>query len=309
MKTGPGRSCPVTYRYGARSLASAPTLRTDALWIAGGLYGNVEALKRLFELFDAESGDKALVFNGDFHWFDAIADDFTHVNDAVLRHAATRGNVETEIAIPQAGAGCGCGYPDWVDDAEVLRSNRIMERLRLAAQAAPEAVHLLQALPIYLVAEVAGERVGIVHGDADSLAGWGFSQETLGTEQGRAAALDALELAAVRVFASSHTCLPLLQSFAGGRAVVNNGAAGMPNFRGTRYGLATRISAHPHRRALYAARVGRLHVEAHAIDYDHAAWLRRFLELWPEGSDAFRSYHGRMVDGPGYELPLARRAA
>ena len=309
MAEGPGRSCPVSYRYGARALAVPASLQTETLWAAGGLYGNLEALERLLELYQDEPGEKALVFNGDFHWFDVVADDFVRVNDAVLRHWATRGNVETELANPETGAGCGCGYPDWVGDAEVERSNRIIERLRGAARAAPDALRQLEALPMHLVAEVAGERVAIVHGDADSLAGWGFSQEVLASGQGRAAALKSFEAANSRVLASSHTCLPVLQMFENENVIVNNGAAGMPNFSGTRYGLATRISVRPEKRALYSAHCGRLHVEAHAIDYDHAAWQRRFLRLWPEGSDAWQSYYRRIVHGPAYEFPLARRAA
>jgi hypothetical protein len=307
MAEGPGRSCPLTYRYGAAALAAPAALRADTLWIAGGLYGNPEALVALLVLYDRERGEKALVFNGDFHWFDARAEDFAAINRAVLAHAALRGNVETELASPLEGAGCGCAYPDFVDDEVVERSNRIIERLRAEASAAD--LRALAALPVFLVAEVAGERIGIVHGDAESLAGWGFSHEILSTEPGRAAALDSFEKARVGIFASSHSCLPVLQSFDRGRVIVNNGAAGMPNFRGTRFGLATRISVRPDPSALYAARAGRLHVEAHALRYDHAAWLRRFLRTWPEGSDAFASYHGRLVHGPAYELPLARRAA
>ena len=46
MVDGPGRRCPIAYHYGARSLAAPATLRVDTLWIAGGLYGNPEALAR-----------------------------------------------------------------------------------------------------------------------------------------------------------------------------------------------------------------------------------------------------------------------
>jgi hypothetical protein len=304
---GPGRSCPLSYRYGAAALAAPAELRTDTLWIAGGLYGNPEALAALLALYEREPGEKALVFNGDFHWFDAAADEFLAINRSVLGHVALRGNVETELASPLEGAGCGCAYPDFVGDEVVERSNRIIERLRNAASDAE--LQRLKALPMRLVAEVAGERVGIVHGDAESLAGWGFAQEVLATDPGREAAQRAFALSGVRVFASSHTCLPVLQSFEGGGIVVNNGAAGMPNFRGTRFGLATRISSRAEPRALYAARAGGLHVEAHALRYDHAAWLRRFVRLWPQGSDAFASYHARIAHGPAYELPRARRAA
>src|SRR5262245_1375735 len=188
MADGPGRSCPLDYRYGAASLAGPASLQVDTLWIAGGLYGNPEALARLLELYDEEPGDKALVFNGDFHWFDVARDDFLLVNDAVLAHRATRGNVETELASASPNAGCGCGYPEWVGDAEVERSNRIIERLRATAALAPEALRTLAGLPMHLVAEVGGERIAIVHGDADSLAGWAFSQEALATSAGIEAA-------------------------------------------------------------------------------------------------------------------------
>jgi len=308
MAESRGRGCPVAYRYGARALAAPATLQTETLWVAGGLYGNCEALERLLELYDDEPGAKALVFNGDFHWFDVAREDFLRVNDAVLAHCATRGNVETELSIPDSGAGCGCGYPEWVADAEVDRSNRIIERLRAAAEGAPEALRHLAGLPMFLLAEVGGERVAVVHGDADSLAGWSFSQERLATAQGLAAARAAFRTAAVRIFASSHTCLPVLQVIDAECAVVNNGAAGMPNFSGTRCGVATRISVRPRPGALYGTRLGPLHAEARPIAYDHARWHARFVASWPEGSDAHASYHARIVHGPRYPQESALRA-
>jgi hypothetical protein len=302
MHDAPGRTCPLSYRYAPGAFAGAPALAADTLWIAGGLYGNRYALQALLEAYDAEPGDKALVFNGDFHWFDAEAAEFELIDEAVAGFHAIRGNVETEIAAPADGAGCGCAYPDWVGEATVAHSNAIIDRLRKAALACGRNLGALAALPMHLVAEVGGERVGIVHGDAESLAGWTFSQETLSTPEGIADAERALLRAGVRVFASSHTCLPVLKEFPGGRAVVNNGAAGMPNFRGERYGIATRISVLPARDSLYGARLGGLHVDAVAVDYDFAAWERRFVELWPEGSDAHRSYFARIRSGPDFEL-------
>jgi hypothetical protein len=303
----PGRTCPVGYRYGARALAAAASLRADTLWIAGGLYGNLFALERLLELYGREPGRKALVFNGDFHWFDVDPADFARVNRSVLEHYATRGNVETELASPGEDAGCGCGYPDWVDDEDVARSNRIIERLRETARCVPGAAAALGALPMYLVARVGDERVGIVHGDAASLGGWGFSQEVLALERGVQAAREACTLAGVRVFASSHSCLPVLQLLDAERAVINNGAAGMPNFTGTRFGLATRISLFRGAGALYGTRVGRVWVEAVAVDYDAAAWERSFLAQWPAGSDAYCSYFQRIVHGPRYAAARALR--
>lgn len=299
----PGRSCPVSYRY-APSVFARLDLKVETLWVAGGLYGNPFALERLLELYERERGSKALVFNGDFHWFDLK--DFSAIDEAVHRHVATRGNVETELAAPAAGAGCGCGYPEWVDDATVERSNRIIERLRRATPRA--ARERLARLPMHLVAEVGGERVAIVHGDAGSLAGWGFSQEALATAQGRLAAQAAFDAAQVRIFASSHTCLPVMARFPRERVIVNNGAAGMPNFSGTSFGLATRISAAPGK-SLYAQRAAGLFVEAVALDYDAAAWQRRFLAQWTAGSDAHESYYRRISGGPAYGVEKALAAA
>ncbi|HEX6268311.1 MAG TPA: hypothetical protein VFZ81_15610, partial [Burkholderiales bacterium] len=220
---------------------------------------------------------------------------------------ALRGNIETELAAPADGAGCGCAYPEWVDDGTVERSNRILERLRVAARRFPAALERLAALPMHLAATVGGERVAVVHGDADSLAGWGFSQEALATPAGRSVAPRAFEAARARIFASSHSCLPVMHEFPGGRVIANNGAAGMPNFRGTAYGLATRISVYASRTAIYRSKAGNVVAEAIPLEYDDAAWQRRFAAQWPAGSDAWRSYHERMVNGPAYGMEQALR--
>lgn len=303
---GPGRACPVSYRY-----AAAPekvSLEVDTLWVAGGLYGNPFALERLLELYEREPGSKALVFNGDFHWFDLDPAQFAAIQGSVERFAAIRGNVETELAAPGEDAGCGCGYPEWVDDETVAASNRIIEKLRRTAQQFPRALGRLAALPMRLLAEVGGRRTAVVHGDADSLAGWGFSQEALGTVAGVEAAVRSFDAANVDVFASSHTCLPVLQSLPRGRVVANNGAAGMPNFAGTHFGLATRISVARSKDALYRVAAANLSVEAIALRYDARAWEALFLAQWPQGSEAHRSYYQRIASGPRYGLERAVRA-
>lgn len=304
----PGRSCPISYRYGPEALQRCAGIEVDTLYIAGGLYGNPFALDALLDLVERDPGAQ-LVFNGDFNWFDIDHADFQRVNKLVLEHHATRGNVETELARPAGGAGCGCGYPDWVGDAEVERSNRIMERLRETAAEHRYLRTRLDALPAYLAVRIGDVRIGVVHGDGESLAGWGFSQEMLATAGGRADARASFAAAGVRIFASSHTCLPVLQMFddaGGARAIVNNGAAGMPNFLGTRFGLATRISLHPPPAArAYGVSIGGLHVDAVRIDYDAAAWEARFLANWPAGSDAYASYYNRICNGPRYAVEQA----
>jgi hypothetical protein len=309
---GPGRSCPTAYRYAPRSLDRAPELEAETLLVVGGLYGNVEALDEVLAMASREPGAVAVAFNGDFHWFDTAAADFRRVSEEAARHAAIRGNVETEIAGEDSGAGCGCAYPADVSDADVARSNEILARLRETARGFPDVRASLAALPMNLVARVGEARVGIVHGDATSLAGWGFAQDALDDPGHRSWIESAFRDARVDVFASSHTCLPALRAFDFGRgavAVANNGAAGMPNFDGERFGLVTRVSVRPARDALYGTRVAGAFVDALAVRYDAPAWERRFLASWPEGSPAHRSYFRRIARGPGFAraraLPLA----
>jgi len=304
----PGRSCPRHYRYSPAVFARAADIKAQSLYVVGGLYGNPFALETVLDLARREGA--MLVFNGDFNWFDADPAGFRALNGTVLQHAALRGNVETELAGEDAGAGCGCGYPEWVGDAEVERSNRIIERLRETARGFPDLRGRLGSLPTHLVAEVGGLRVGIAHGDAESLAGWQFSQEALRERPERAQAL--LAGAAVDVLACTHTCLPVMQDFAtprGTALIVNNGAAGMPNFRDARFGLATRIASVPSMEALYGARLGAIVVEAVPVRYDHEAWLARFDRVWPAGSPASVSYRKRIASGPGYDVEQALRTS
>jgi hypothetical protein len=259
-----------------------------------------------------ERGPATLVFNGDFHWFDADRGIFEQVNEAVLGHRALRGNVETEIAGEDSGAGCGCAYPDFVGEAEVERSNRIIERLRATARLFPETRARLGGLQPYLVAEVAGIRVGVVHGDAESLAGWGFSQEAMRDPAQRSRAAGWFDAAGVAVFASSHSCLPVMQALdtpRGKRVLANNGAAGMPNFHGSRYGLITRVSREAAPDALYGTGIEGVRVEALPVRYDHDGFARDFLASWPAGSPAHASYHRRITAGPGYAVADAARLA
>jgi hypothetical protein len=306
----PGRTCPLHYHYGPDVFREAqpPQLRDlEVLYLVGGLYGNALALDEALRLFDAEQGRKRLVFNGDFHWFDVDPSVFERVQREVLAHTALRGNVETELSGPEAvsDAGCGCAYPDWVADGVVDRSNRILQRLWGAATAAHRAQ--LADLPMWLTASVGEARVGIVHGDAESLAGWGFAQEHLRDAAHRERVSGWFERAGVDVFACSHTCLPVFQPIRRGGAatpgwVLNNGAAGMPNFRGDAAGLLTRISVTPFRGPERRAGIAHngLHFDAIAIEADPVRVRQAFLAQCPEGSDAHASYFGRIVDGPDH---------
>ena len=319
-----GRSCPAGYGYGVAVFRRAPDFACDSLYVIGGLYGNPEALDAI-EAMAAQEAQQTpqtqtpptLAFNGDFHWFDASDAAFAAIQRRVLRHIALRGNVETELAADDAGFGCGCGYPDDVGDDEVERSNRILLRLRATAMRHPRERLLMGALPMHAVAQVAGARIGIVHGDAQALAGWGFAQRSLDDPGQRETLLRQFGESGIDVFASSHTCLPALRRFdAAGttHAVINNGAAGMPNFEGMRHGVISRIASTPApaslpvlHEAAWPVAGSMLHVAALAVRYDHAGWRARFLADWPPGSPAHLSYFRRIEEGPAYSPRAAYR--
>ena len=320
----PGRSCPVHYRYGAASLARPADFSADVIYVVGGLYGNVLALEALERLHALEP-DAQLVFNGDFNWFNIARDDFVRINSSVLTHPAhpthraIRGNVETELLADDPAAGCGCGYPEWVGDVDVARSNSMMAQLAATARQDAETLALAQraaALPMTLVAQVGPLRVGIVHGDAESLAGWDFTQESF-ANSGQAALVRACEAARLQVIASSHTCLPVAQVCAtshGPAALFNNGAAGMPNFTASHFGVVTRIGrrAAPDRLLqafprLYGSAIAGVTLDAIALPYDQASWLAHFDAHWAASSPAALSYRKRIVQGPAYSIGSAAR--
>jgi hypothetical protein len=324
-----GRSCPLAYRYQPEALAQPAQLEADTLYVVGGLYGNPAALQAILERAAEEPGGPAtIVFNGDAHWLDVDPEDFQAVSEAVGGHHATRGNVEAELASQgsEEDAGCGCAYPDYVGDDVVERSNQIIGRLRATASRFPALVARLAALPRHLTAVVGGERVGVLHGDPESLAGWGLALEAMepgdpvvrrqvgwhGRPTTTTQLLDWFARAQVTVFASTHTGLPYAQAIpdgAGRRLVINNGAAGLPNFAGTSYGVVTRLSSDPAPPAdgLYGTTVGSLRADALPVRFDPAWWTRRFLAQWPPGSPGHRSYFTRITAGTHLEPRQAAR--
>ncbi|MEF8793300.1 hypothetical protein [Thiohalorhabdus sp.] len=228
--------------------------------------------------------------------------------------------MEAELANPDPAAGCGCAYPEWVDTGTVARSNRIMAQLAVTAEQFPRWRRELGQLPRHMVAEVGGRRVGIVHGDTRSLAGWDLAAERMAHPAHREHMARELYRTGVTVLASSHTCRPVamaLPSPDGTGMVINNGAAGMPNFRERREGLLTRIATWPPTAvpSLYGGRCGPLYGDAVAIPYDDQAFRRAFVRAWPPGSPAHLSYWARLTGqtgdtlsdatGPGFELSPA----
>jgi hypothetical protein len=322
----PGRSTPPAYRYQPEALAQPAQLSAGTLYVVGGLYGNPLALDAVLERADREPDAPAtIVFNGDFHWLDIDPDDFRTIDQTVAAHRAVRGNVETQLASP-VDDGCGCAYPDYIGDTVVDRSNQVMTELRKTARQAPDLVWWLAGLPRYLTATVGEERVGIVHGDLESLAGWRLAIEAMEPGdpvvrqrrrwRGSPTTPDDvgswLDRAEVRVVACTHTGLPFAQDVGDSeqrRLVINNGAAGLPNFARTSFGVITRLSTDPRPPgdSLYGTVVGGVRCDALPVRFDAERWTARFVEQWPRGSAGYLAYYQRITHGTTLRLEQAAR--
>jgi hypothetical protein len=299
-----GRSCPLAYRYSAEALCQEPrTVSEDVLYIIGGLYGNPWALDEIEQMALAEErqGHRVkLVFNGDFNWFNASDSLFRSINSRVLDHTVSLGNVDYELANPSAGAGCGCDYPDFVDQGVVERSNGIMERLQGIAGEHPDIQKRLSLLPRYRCLLFGGLKVLVLHGDPESLAGWGLAHEsfTAGNDHKLS---EWFVASGADVIASTHTCLPVLWSglvSERSRVVVNNGSAGMGNLLSDPRGLITRIGfSSPVAEPVAGVERHGLHVSLLPVTYSLAAWLPEFDRLWSAGSAASISYRNRIIRG------------
>jgi hypothetical protein len=301
-----GRLCPLHYLYPPQALARPAELQADTLLVAGGLYGNAFALDALERLMEPGA---MLVLNGDFNWFNIDGAGFSTLNERVLQYTALRGNVETELD-GHSTAGCGCAYPASVDERDVSHSNTIMHCLQRTASPFAAIRRRLSELPMHLVAQVGDRRIGIVHGDARSLAGWDFAHDRLHHPESARRLESVFRQSDVDVFASSHTCLPALRvDWFGGRqhAVINNGAAGMPNFAGTHFGLATRISVRPCPPTirLYGRRIGAVFIDAIKLHYEQRAFVEWFAARWPAGSAGHQSYYSRIINGPAFSPGMA----
>lgn len=299
-----GRSCPVHYRYRPEVLCRAPeTVSEDVLYVAGGLYGNPRALDQIEAMAAAEQAQGRrvkLLFNGDFNWFNASDELFGNINQRVLRHDAMLGNVEYELVHPSDGAGCGCAYPEFVDDDVVSRSNGIMGQLQSVASRHADIQSRLASLARFRCMMFGGLKVLILHGDPESLAGWGLAYETFA--QGNDEQLTAwFRLTGADIMVCTHTCLPLLwQGMVDGRLrqVVNNGSAGMGNLKSDPRGLIARLSTTaPLEAPVAGLDAQKTQLSLIPVNFDQQSWLAQFDTLWPSGSDAERSYRKRIVSG------------
>lgn len=291
------------------------------LYVVGGLYGNFLALESLVEKVKREEGEVGVVFNGDFNFFNAQPVEWLAVNSRIRGLAdelgaeveATAGNIELEVSTTPADGvvGCGCAYPVQVPAEVGERAAAIVQRLHAVAWTqSPDLLLWLSTLKPTSTWRVGDSRVGITHGDPECLNGWSLAAEAFGewatTDQ--ATVEGYFREGDVDIIACTHTCLPFVAEFDKG-TVVNNGAAGMGNFRGSTHGVVTRISTPDAPRAveaLYAAvRPTGVRIEAVPLAFDLEAWLEYFEATWPPGSPAHTSYHDRIKHGVAH-WPVGR---
>lgn len=285
-----GRTCPVDYLLTPQEFEVEPR-SVETLYALGGLYGNRWALDAALALADKEGAE--VVLHGDYHWFDAEPQAFEALEQSVASLAVSLGNVEAELLRPGDEAGCGCTYPEGVDDGIVKRSNQIHSQLKTVARQFPELLRVINSRPRLQRYLVAGQQVLVVHGDEASLAGWGNSRENLLQRQRKEQLKSWMVRQGIDVVVCSHTCAPAYLAEPWG-VVANNGAAGMPNWEDG-WPLLTRLSSIPHPQALARARRGDLLVEALPIVYDDKPFIDWFDELWPVGSPAALSYRDRIA--------------
>lgn len=292
----PGRSCPLDYHLPADAFAGDAAFACNSLYVVGGLYGNAQALAALERRLLREP-EARVVFNGDAHWFDCDPALFAQIEQKLAPHTLLRGNVETELGRSQQSEnGCGCVYPADVPEQIVAWSNQIHQQLSACVQQLPSMAEQLAQRPATALIEVAGQRVAISHGDEQSLAGWQCDRNALRQLERQHQLANWCTSNRISVLATTHTCAPAALA-SEQWAVINNGAAGMPNFNNGCYGLVTRIAAQPSLAALYRAQVGKLFVEAIALNYDQCAFVTEFDRQWPADSPAAQSYRKRITEG------------
>ena len=182
-------SCPIGYRVTPAHLSASPLLdlkEGSSLYVVGGLYGNLQALRFIEDLTASHSDSPTVIYNGDFHFFDKNRAVFDEVQRKIVGNEsafvlATAGNVEKEIASKDS-VSCGCDYPEYTDPNVTKRSDAIVGLLKVNAE--PHAADL-DSLPILRrVALTALDstkiKVGIIHGSLSSLSGWEYAVESVG---------------------------------------------------------------------------------------------------------------------------------
>ncbi|MBG9980552.1 hypothetical protein [Facklamia lactis] len=301
MKYIPGRSQSKDYLLDKNWPENSISIN-NSLIVIGGLYGNKFALDNILESTDTND---ILVFNGDFHWFDYRPEDFNYIQKNVNNNYAIWGNVEKELVRKNdVGLGCGCAYPNSINDIVVDRSNEIHQQLKRNKIINTK----INNLPSTLTFNINEFKIGITHGDEKYIAGWDCSLEKLKQIERQKEIIKWMKFYDIDILATTHTCgTAFLYSDDHQKIISNNGAAGMPNFKGTNFGLSTRISiSNRNKHAVYSQSITKnnqkIYVELVPIQYSQNKYIKWFDSIWPKGTSAEKSYRNRIIKGPNITL-------
>ena len=210
--------------------------------------------------------------------------------------------MEAELSNPSENAGCGCAYPDYVIDDVVVNSNLIMDKMKECSKDFPEINMKLGLLSKFKKIKIGKLNILILHGDVESIAGWKLSIDSM-PDIGRQSEIlsNWFESTGVDVFSCSHTCTPFIQNF-NKNIVINNGTAGMPNFKNSQFGVITRISrCKSFITPLYGTSVDDVFIDAIPVEWG-AEWNSWFEKQWPKGSPAWNAYIERIKNGTEFKV-------
>ncbi|MGX7112761.1 hypothetical protein [Gemella cuniculi] len=292
-----GRNCSIDYILKKDWLEKVKKIDKEVVYIVGGLYGNRFALDIINNFSKKENAQ--IIFNGDMHWFDVQKDDFLKIENLSKNSIKLLGNVEYELISKNNFLGCGCNYPKNVDSGVVERSN-IIHNMMKNNLTEDSVLKEIKKRSKTMVIDLFGKKVAITHGDEKSMSGWECSHDNLKNKT-RQNELDSWFVKNnVDILATTHTCLPALYNN-GKNIVVNNGAAGMANLKGTTYGLITRIAKSQHKEAIISEKIADIYVELVKIDFSIDDFLEWFEICWDENSPASISYKNRILNGTTLE--------
>ena len=272
--------------------------------IIGGLYGNLQSMK---EIKKYEKNNQ-LIFNGDFHWLNKKKEEFIAVQKFVNRHITLKGNIEDSLSNPKNFDNCNCDYPDYFPPEETIFSNEIFSQLKETFISCNDYKNDFNKLDTQLYISIKnGPNIFITHGDLQSLNGWLFSIKSI-KKLKKMEFLNFFDRVNADVIISSHTCLPVFCSATHKngeeKLLLNNGAAGMPNFKNKNFGIVIRISSgkSPDNKVIYRKKVKNYFFEAIKLEYHNKNFINEFLSNWPSKSAGYKAYFDRIINGPIYDL-------
>lgn len=300
-----GRNCSLNYLLAKDWQKNIKDIDEDVIYIIGGLYGNIEALKAIKKLSLVESKKPLLIFNGDIHWFDVLEKDFLEIEKIIEKDIKLLGNVEYELFSNNSNLGCGCNYPTTVSDDVVERSNIIHSIMKKNIKNY-NILENIKKREKTIVINYKNKKIAITHGDEKNLAGWDCSRENLTNYDRRKELSNWFEKNNIDILATTHTCLPIVSKF-NKSILINNGSSGMANIKNETYGLITRIASNSHSDSVFSVKIDDIFVELVKINFDLASFLEWFDNIWDSSSPASMSYRNRIINGTELDKNLIQK--